>query len=99
MNHLQCLENVERVRLEVESIRLESLFKQIDTTLALLRIAETLYRSGSTSDADRFYAKAWEAYYEASDQLKSSSIDQERRDHLADTLRQIRVLLHALSPG
>jgi len=97
MNHLQCLEGVERVRLEVESIRLESLFTRIDATLALARTAETLYRSGSISDADRSYAKAWEAYYEAKDELGSLSIDQERRHHLADTLKHIRDLLHVVS--
>lgn len=98
MNHLQRVEGVEAVRLEVDSLGLESLLKRIETTLALVQTAETLYRLGSTCDADRFYARAWETYYGAKDELSNISIDKFRQRHLRDTLGNIRALLHLISP-
>jgi hypothetical protein len=98
MSSLACFGEAETIGLADEKIGLESVVKQIAMTVAMAHVAKTLYRLDATWDADRFFAKAWEAYYKAVDQLGLLSIPDERRDHLAGILKGIRFALHSLSP-
>jgi hypothetical protein len=98
MSQLGCFGEVETIGFADEKIGLESVVKQIGMTVAMAHMAKRLYRLDATGDADRFFAKAWEAYYKAVDQLGLLSIPGERRDHLAAILKGIRFALHSLSP-
>jgi hypothetical protein len=85
---------LERIRLAVETSRLDLVLSQVETAYTLALTAQTFHRSGSVENAERVQQKAWELYDSAVRLLEQQlSFEKHVRDHLTHKLTRTRAIL------